>query len=271
LESITQLPYCYHFGITGTTIRSPKIPILVDGITIPVIIDTGTEVSMLSDEAMLQLFPEGYWACNDRKVKSLGGNLVSVKGPIRLPVEVCTLQLMHEFYHLDGMEQSLLGFDLFQAAALVIDCELGCVWSSSVVKYKPHLEKFPKSFTDVVTSEASTQTMPLLSSDNSESVDQPLIKPISWNEHAVDPPTDPEEIKRMIESTGIVADASAHAYGKHEGPDTTELIDFSSDVVPDTKSDNLSGYCSFDTSNESDSPALYCIEGLINQLLVYRK
>jgi len=89
---------------------------------------------MLSDAAILQLFPEGYWACQDRKVKSLGGNLISVKGPIRLPVEVCTLQLMHEFYHLDGMEQSLLGFDLFQAAALVIDCELGCVWSSSVVK-----------------------------------------------------------------------------------------------------------------------------------------
>ena len=95
MESATQLPYCYHFGITGTTIRSPKIPVLVDGITIPVIIDTGTEVSMLSDEAMLQLFPEGYWACQDRKVKSLGGSLISVKGPIRLPVEVCTLQLMH--------------------------------------------------------------------------------------------------------------------------------------------------------------------------------
>jgi len=69
LESATRLPYCYHFGINGTTIKSPKIPILVDGITIPVVIDTGADVSMLSDEAMRLLFPEGYWACHNRKVK----------------------------------------------------------------------------------------------------------------------------------------------------------------------------------------------------------
>jgi len=76
LESTMQLPYCYHFGLNGTTIRSPKIPILVDGIVIPVVIDTGAEVSMLSDEAMRLLFPEGYWACHNRKVKSLGDTLI---------------------------------------------------------------------------------------------------------------------------------------------------------------------------------------------------
>ena len=123
-ESILQLPYCYHFGITGKGIRSPKIPILVDGIIIPVVVDTGAEVSMLSDEAMLKHFPEGYWAHNNQQVKSLGGSVVTIKGSIRLPVKVCSLQIMHEFYHLDGMEQSLLGFDLFQAAALVIDLSL---------------------------------------------------------------------------------------------------------------------------------------------------
>jgi len=52
LESVLRLPHCYHFGLNGTTIRSPKIPILVDGIVTPVVIDTGAEVSMLSDEAM---------------------------------------------------------------------------------------------------------------------------------------------------------------------------------------------------------------------------
>jgi len=260
LESATLLPYCYHFGMNGTTIRSPKIPILVDGITIPVVIDTGAEVSMLSDKAMRQLFPEGYWACQNRKVKSLGGNLISVRGPLYLSVEVCTLQLMHEFYHLDGMEQSLLGFDLFQAAALVIDCELGCVWSSSVVKNGSHLETLPKFLASVSTSEASTQTMPLLPSDDNELVDQPLAEHVPWDTHAADLPTDPEEIKRMIESIAIVADASAHAYGKHEGPDISEFIDFSSDVMPDTKSDNLSGYRSFDSSNGNDFPTLHCVE-----------
>jgi len=48
---------------------------------------------MLSDKAMLQLFPEGYWAHNNRHMKSLGGSVVTIKGPIRLPVKfvVCKL------------------------------------------------------------------------------------------------------------------------------------------------------------------------------------
>jgi len=152
--------------------------------------------------------------------------------PIRLPVQVCSLQIMHEFYHLDGMEQSLLGFDLFQAAALVIDCELGCVWSSSVVNYKPHLEIFQKIFESVSTSEASTQTLPLLPSDSNETSNRPLVTSVPWDSNAVDLPTDPEELRKMIDSVAIVADASTYAYGKHDGTDITERIDFSSDIVP---------------------------------------
>jgi len=261
LESATRLPNCYHFGLNGTTIRSPNIPILVDGIVIPVVIDTGAEVSMLSDEAMRLLFPEGYWARHNRKVKSLGDTLISVQGPLRLSVEVCTLPLVHEFYHLDGMEQSLLGFDLFQAAALVIDCELGCVWSSSVVKNGPHLTKIPKYLADVTTSEASTQTS-FSPSDEDESMDQTLIKRVPWSEHAVELPTDPEKIKRMIESIAIVADASAHAYGTHEGPDISEVIDFNDDVLPDIPSDGLLAYCSFETSNGDDISTLHCVESV---------
>ena len=159
------------------------------------------------------------------------------------------------------MEQSLLCFDLFQAAALVIDCELGCVWSSLVVKTGPHLTKIPKYLMDTATSEVSTQTLSS-PSDEDESMDQTLIKCVPWNEHAVELPTDPEEIKRMLESIAIVADASAHAYGKHGGPDITEIIDFSNDVMPDIQSDNLSGYCPFDTSNGENLPTLHCIESV---------
>jgi len=123
------------------------------------------------------------------------------------------------------------------------------------------LETFPKSLVDVTTSEASTQTVSF-SSDHDESLDQTLIKCIPWDEHAVDLPTDPDDIKRMMESIAIVADASAHAYGKHEGPDISEIIDFSDDVMPDTKPDNLTGYCSFDTSNGNNLPTLHCVESV---------
>jgi len=187
-------------------------------------VDTGAEVSMLSDDAMLKLFPNGYWASNNRKVKSLAGNAIIIKGPIRLPVEVCRLPLMHEFYHLDGMEHSLLGFDLFQAASLVIDCELGCIWSSSVVGCHPYLDLSPEASRSASTSEASTQTLPLLLFDNSDPIS------LETKVKAVDLPTDPQTLKKMIEDIVIVADASAHAYGKHEGPDITDLIDFSQDI-----------------------------------------
>jgi len=133
VESNFQLPYCFNFGIAGMFVHSPKIPISVNGITIPMVIDTGAEVSMLGDEAMLQLFPEGYWAQNNRQVQSLGDSIVTIQGPIRLSVEICCLQMMHDFYHMDGMKQSLLSFVLVQAAALVIDCELGYVWSIGLI------------------------------------------------------------------------------------------------------------------------------------------
>ena len=91
VESNFQLPYCFHFGITGMFVRSSKIPISGNGITIPMVIDTGAKVSMLSDEAMLQLFPEGYWAQNNRQVQSLDGSIVTIQEPIRLSVEICCL------------------------------------------------------------------------------------------------------------------------------------------------------------------------------------
>jgi len=61
LESNSLLPHCFYFGTAGKGIRSPRIPILVDGIVVPVVVDTGAEVSMLSDDAMQKLFPNGYW------------------------------------------------------------------------------------------------------------------------------------------------------------------------------------------------------------------
>jgi len=81
-ESQSQLPHCFHFGTAGKGIKSPRIPILVDGIVILVVVDTGAEVSMLSDDAMIKLFPNGYWASNNRRVKSLAGNAIEIKGPL---------------------------------------------------------------------------------------------------------------------------------------------------------------------------------------------
>jgi len=255
MESNSQLPHCFHFGTAGKGIRSPRIPIRIDGIVIPVVVDTGAEVSMLSDDAMIKLFPNGYWASNNRKVKSLSGDAVKIKRPLRLPVEVCRLPIVHEFYHLDGMEHSLLGFDLFQAASLVIDCELGCIWSSSVVGCHPCLGSSKRTSKPISTVEASTQTPPLLSFDDSNSVSSETDVKI------IDLPTDPQILKRMVEDIVIVADASAHAYGEHEGPDVTD-IDFSQDLEPAGHVDSQHAYCSLTFSKEAETLALCCVENI---------
>jgi len=262
LESNSQPPCCFHFGTAGKGIRSPRIPILIDGIVIPVVVDTGAEVSMLRDDAMIKLFPNGYWASNNRKVKSLSGNALKIKGPIRLSVEVCRLPIVHEFYHLDGMEHSLLGFDLFQAASLVIDCELGCIWSSSVVGCHPCLDFPQKTSKSTSTLEASTQTLPLLPFDDSSPIS------LETDVKTVDLPTDPQILKRMVEDIIIVADASAHAYGEHEGPDITDLIDFSQDIEPTGHVDSQYGYCSFASTNEAETPALVALRIFLYPILL---
>jgi len=96
------------------------------------------------------------------------------------------------------------------------------------------------------------------------------LPPPGTDTNAVDLPTDPEELRKMVESIAIVAYASAHAYGKHDGPDITELIDLSSDIPPDVQSDSLSGYCSFDTSNDQIFQPFIVLK-LTNPLLEYRK
>ena len=73
------------------------MPILVDGIVIPVVVDTGAEVSMLSDDAMIKLFPNGYWASNNHKVKSLSGNALKIKDQFDSLLQSVICQLYTSF------------------------------------------------------------------------------------------------------------------------------------------------------------------------------
>jgi len=79
-----------------------------------------------------------------------------------------------------------VGFHLVQAAALVIDCELGYVWSNLVVRYNAHPFFFGQHFKpQLETSDVSTQTMPLLPSDNKEPLARDLITKVPWDSHAI--------------------------------------------------------------------------------------
>ena len=102
----------------------------------PMIIDTGAEVSILSTKFMKDLFSvsDHELPLQSREVRSLGGGLIKIKGPIVLTVEVCNLVMQHPFYYYDGNTTFLMGYDLISAAALTIDSESRCVWSKHTLR-----------------------------------------------------------------------------------------------------------------------------------------
>ena len=130
----SDIPNCYHFGANASFVRSPRIPVIVEGVRVPMIIDTGAEVSILSTKFMQDLFSNHELPLQGREVRSLRGGLVRIQGPIMLTVEVCNLVMQHPFYYYDGNTTFLMGYDLISAAALTIDSESRCVWSKHTLR-----------------------------------------------------------------------------------------------------------------------------------------
>ena len=99
----------------------------------------------LSTKFMQDLFSDHELPLQSREVRSLGGGLVKIKGPIILTVEVCSLILQHPFYYYDGNTTFLMGYDLISAAALTIDSESRCVWSKPMCLVETHTSLSHKS------------------------------------------------------------------------------------------------------------------------------
>ena len=111
--------------------RSPWVPVIVEGVRVPMLLDTGAEVTILSTNFLRCLFPGQKFPDRGRSVRSLGGNHIAVKGPVMLTIEICCQVLNHPVYFCDGVMTPLLGYDVV-SASLVIDTEARQVWSKPV-------------------------------------------------------------------------------------------------------------------------------------------
>ena len=130
-ETEIKLPICFPPPCEKSTgIKSPKIPIRLQGMRLPVLIDTGAEVCVVPTVVMNQLVPNLEDQLNTRVVQTLGENLEILKGPLNLVVEVCGVRLTHPFYCHDRIKTLVMGIDLITAAGLIIHPRNGCVWSS---------------------------------------------------------------------------------------------------------------------------------------------
>jgi len=123
------IPNCYHFAFSRQYAKSPKVPIITEGVCVPVVVDTGAEVSILPLSILQTVLPHQSLPSETREVRSVDGALVSIKGPLPLRIQFCNDTLEHSFYFIESGHVSLMGYDLISAASLVIDSEHRCVWS----------------------------------------------------------------------------------------------------------------------------------------------
>jgi len=78
----SRILHCYQFRRDNNFLRSPRIPVVIEGVRVPIIIDTGAEISILSSEFIASVFPDDDLSSNTQAVSNMGGGLVSVFGPI---------------------------------------------------------------------------------------------------------------------------------------------------------------------------------------------
>jgi len=119
-------------------LRLPKIPVAIQGVRVPILLDTGAEISILSTRFVQDLFLNVELSPRFCTVRNLGGGLVPIQGPIELTVEVCGLMLEHLFFYYEGNPTFRMGIDLLTRAALTIDCELRCAWSKHMLRCHLH-------------------------------------------------------------------------------------------------------------------------------------
>jgi len=148
---VDNIPNCFPLGDDMVLARSPWVPVIV-GVRVPMLLDTGAEVTILSTSFLHRLFPGQEFPDRGRSVRSLGGNHIAVKGPVMLTIEICCQILQHPVYFCDGATTPLLGYDVVSAASIVIDTEARQVWSKRTVQYG-HTERFT-----LPTTEPSTTT-----------------------------------------------------------------------------------------------------------------
>ena len=91
-----------------------------------------------------------------RTVRSLGGNHISVKGPVTLTIEIGCRILSHPVYFCDCASTPFLGFDAISAASLVIDTEARQIWSKDTVTYEKTVPFVPSRSDTTPTAEPST-------------------------------------------------------------------------------------------------------------------
>jgi len=155
------LPICFHFQNKQVFARSPRIPVRVEGIRVPMLMDTGAEVTIVSTAFVRHLFPDAPLPSHGREVRSLAGTRTALRGPISLEIQLCGLNFSHPVYFCENVHTFLLGYDVISTAGLVIDAESRQVWSKFAATWSD-----AQSFTSPTDPVSSDPSIPVPSLDS---------------------------------------------------------------------------------------------------------
>ena len=128
-EDDDNLPICFHFRNKHVFARSPRIPVRIEGIRVPMLVDTGAEVTIVSTVFVQHLFRDAPLPNHGREARSLAGTRTALSCPISLTIQLYGLNFSHPVYFCENVRTFLLGYDVISTAGLVIDTESRNVWS----------------------------------------------------------------------------------------------------------------------------------------------
>jgi len=122
------------------------------------LLDTGAEVTIVSNAFMEQLFPGQELPDHGGEVRSFAGARTAIRGPVPLTLELCGLTMSHSIYFCEGVKTFLLGYDVVSAAALVIDSEARCIYSKFTAKREATQQFVTPSAASATTPPSATST-----------------------------------------------------------------------------------------------------------------
>ena len=152
VDEHSDIPFCCEVTHVLAKAKSPCIPMMIEDKCVPVLLDTGADVSAVSAEFIHDLMPDRVDKLGQMQVRTIG-QLVPFKGPVTLKVEVCGIKLDHPFYYSDDSSLFIAGIDLISAAALTIRTRDKCVFSELSVDVSSEVP--------TVTSPDSTAVVPV--------------------------------------------------------------------------------------------------------------
>jgi len=100
---------------------APNIRVIIHSVEIHMLLDGGAQVSVLPSALAAVFDPPISLPSVTREVRTFGNHQVTLRGPLTLELQLCGFRTRHPFYFIDAATPAIGGYDLMQAARLVVD------------------------------------------------------------------------------------------------------------------------------------------------------